>query len=102
MASMSFARRARVICVIRVPSQAPHIYYSLNINPPAPICPHATASHQNESIQVTGIPHHTEAPSGSPVFSIAAPILGTAHFAGVPALSVLLMQERRCTVGFGA
>jgi hypothetical protein len=35
-----------------------HIYHSLNINPPAPICPHTTASHQNESIKVTGIPHH--------------------------------------------
>ncbi len=38
----------------------------------APICPHATASHQNESIGVTGKLHHTGAPSGSPVFRIAA------------------------------
>ncbi len=53
-------------------SQALYIYHSLNINPPAPICPHAIASHQNESIQVTGIPHHIGAPSGSPVFRIAA------------------------------
>ncbi|MDP3106054.1 MAG: hypothetical protein Q8M95_15785 [Candidatus Methanoperedens sp.] len=53
-------------------SHAPHIYHSFNINPPAPIYPHATASHQNESIQVTGTQHHIRAPSGSPVFSIAA------------------------------
>ncbi|MCG2738352.1 MAG: hypothetical protein L6282_18375 [Candidatus Methanoperedenaceae archaeon] len=44
--------------------------------------PHATASHQNESIQVTGMPHHTGAPSGSPVFSIAAggALFGEARF----------------------
>ncbi len=36
------------------------------------MCSYATASHQNKSIQMTGIPHHTEAPSGSPAFSIAA------------------------------
>ncbi len=38
--------------------------------------PQATASHQNQSIQVTGIPHHTEAASGSPVFRIAAADIG--------------------------
>jgi len=45
---------------------------------------------------VTGIPHPTGVPSGSPVFSIAA--------AGARggALSVLLKQEERGTVGFGA
>ncbi|MBU4221211.1 MAG: hypothetical protein KKD46_03550 [Euryarchaeota archaeon] len=53
-------------------SQARYNYHSLNINPAAQICPLATASYQNESIQVTGMPHHTKAPSGSPVFSIAA------------------------------
>ena len=69
-----------------------------NINPAAPICPQATASYQNEIIQMTGMPHHTKATSGSPVFSIAA--AGATSRGG--ALSVLLMQEEGGTVGFGA
>ncbi|MBU3968052.1 MAG: hypothetical protein KKG76_11895 [Euryarchaeota archaeon] len=43
------------------------------------------------------MPHHTEATSGSPVFSIAA--AGATLRGG--ALSVLLMHERGGTVGFG-
>ena len=66
----------------------------------APICPRATASHQNKSIQVTGTAHHTGAPSGSPVFRIAA--AGELDTSRGSALSVLLMQEVRGTVGFGA
>ncbi|MFH1322382.1 MAG: hypothetical protein ABIH80_00930 [Methanobacteriota archaeon] len=49
---------------------------------------------------VTGMPHHTRAPSGSPVFRIAAAgELGTSR---VPALSVILMPEEGDTVGLGA
>jgi len=47
------------------------------------------------------MPHHTEASSGSPVFSIAAADIGNGT-SRVSALSVLLMQEQGCTVGFGA
>jgi len=46
---------------------------------------------------VTGIPHHPRAPSGSPVLSIAA----AGHFTST-ALWVLLVQDKRGTVGFGA
>jgi len=48
---------------------------------------------------VIGISHHTEAPSGSPVFSIAS---AGAPLREYPAHFVLLMQEERGTVGFGA
>jgi hypothetical protein len=51
---------------------------------------------------VTGMSHHTETTSVSPVFRIAAADIGELRSAlpRVPALSVLLMQEQRCTVGF--
>ncbi|MBU4221210.1 MAG: hypothetical protein KKD46_03545 [Euryarchaeota archaeon] len=48
---------------------------------------------------MNGTLHHTEAPSGSPVFSIAA---AGALRARVGELSVLLVQEKGGTVGFGA
>ncbi len=51
---------------------------------------------------MTGISHHTEATSGSPVFRIAAADFGELRTSRIPALSVLLMQEQRGTVGFGA
>jgi len=46
------------------------------------------------------MPHHTGAPSGSPVFRIAAD--GELRTSRGSALSVLWVQERRGTVGFGA
>ena len=49
---------------------------------------------------VTGMSHHTEASFVSPVFRIAAADIGELRASRVPALSVLLMQERRGTVGF--
>lgn len=48
------------------------------------------------------MPHHTEATSGSPAFSIAAADIGELRASRLPAHSVLLMQGRRGTVGFGA
>ncbi|MDP3104999.1 MAG: hypothetical protein Q8M95_10385 [Candidatus Methanoperedens sp.] len=48
------------------------------------------------------MPHHNKAASGSPVLRIAAADIGEVRTSRVPALSVLLMQGQRCTVGFGA
>ena len=52
-------------------SKAPHIYNYLNIKSPAPISP---CNRFTSKLKHTGdrLPHHTGAPSGSPVFSIAA------------------------------
>jgi len=73
--------RIRVICVIRVLSWAPHIYHSLNINPWRRYAPMQPLRIKIKAYRWWELPHHTKAPSGSPVFSIAS----AGHFAGIRA-----------------
>ncbi len=78
-------------------THAPHIYHSFNINPPAPICPRPRFTSK--------LKHACD--------RNAASYRGAFRFACVQdygcrgtsrggTLSVLLMQEERGTVGFGA